>query len=124
MTEICTGKTATLTKNDMSVNSFYTGSEFILNRELNTLTQCSLNATLLQTLKDAIIYNCDARIEMSDDAMYVPQGNGTEIGMVKLLSDNEICVQELFTHKTRYSIMETNIPFGPIRKRQLVAVRT
>ncbi len=124
MTEICTGKTATLTKNDMSVNSFYTGSEFILNRELNTLTQCNLNATLLQTLKDAIIYNCDARIEMSDEAMYVPQGNGTEVGMVKLLSDNEISVQELFTHKTRYSILETNIPFGPIRKRQLVAVRT
>jgi magnesium-transporting ATPase (P-type) len=61
---------------------------------------------------------------MSDDAMYVPQGNGTEIGMVKFLSDNEISVQDLFTYKQRHSIVETNIPFGPIRKRQVVAVRT
>lgn len=43
--------------------------------------------------------------------------------MVKLLSDNEISVQDLFSYKQRHSIIETNIPFGPIRKRQLVAIR-
>lgn len=31
VTEICTGKTATLTKNDMSVNSFYTVGQKIIN---------------------------------------------------------------------------------------------
>jgi hypothetical protein len=36
---------------------------------------------------------------MSDDAMYVPSGNGTEVGMIKFLSDNEIPVHELFTQR-------------------------
>lgn len=32
ITEICTGKTATLTKNDMTVNAFYTAGQFVHNR--------------------------------------------------------------------------------------------
>lgn len=42
ITEICTGKTATLTKNDMSVNRFYTGEQMIYNKEKDTLTTVGL----------------------------------------------------------------------------------
>jgi magnesium-transporting ATPase (P-type) len=74
-------------------------------------------------IRDAIVWNCDARIEMSDDAFYVPQGNGTEIGLLKLLSDNEIAVQDLFAEKSRQCVIETSIPFDSTRKRQIVAIR-
>lgn len=41
--EICTGKTATLTKNDMTVNRFYVAEKTIINSEPNTFTSCDLN---------------------------------------------------------------------------------
>lgn len=60
---------------------------------------------------------------MSDDAFYVPEGNGIEKGMLNFLSDNEISIYDLYIRKQKENIMETNIPFGPIRKRQVVAIR-
>lgn len=33
-------------------------------------------------ITENVIYNCDARIEMSDDGFYVPEGNGIERGML------------------------------------------
>ena len=123
VTEICTGKTATLTKNDMTVSMFYLAEQIIKNVEKDTLTTSQLNQTVVDTLRDCIIYNCDSRIEMSDDAMYEPQGNGTEIGLLRLLTDNEMAVSDLYMNRQRYCITETNIPFGPIRKRQVVAIR-
>lgn len=115
--EICTGKTATLTKNDMTVNRFYVAEKQIVNTEPNTLTTCKLNEKVLEIVTDCIINNCESRIEMSDDAFYVPQGNGTEIGILKLLTDNEISVHDLLSQKKRVGKVETNIAFGPFRKR-------
>lgn len=54
---------------------------------------------------------------MSDDAMYVPTGNGTEVGMLNFLTDNEISIYDLYKSRERNCEVETNIPFGPIRKR-------
>lgn len=121
--EICTGKTATLTKNDMSVNRFYTAKKSIENRDPDTFKHCGLSEKVMEEIKNVIYINNDCRIEMSDDAMYVPEGNGTEIGLLKFLTDNEIAIQDLFANKRRHAVMETNIPFGPIRKRQVVAIR-
>lgn len=70
ITEICTGKTATLTNNIMSVKSFYTVGQFIENTKSTTLTTSNLNEDVLDLIKDCIIYNCDARVEMSEDARY------------------------------------------------------
>jgi P-type E1-E2 ATPase len=42
VTEICTGKTATLTKNDMNVTRIYTSQQFIINRDPATFTHCDL----------------------------------------------------------------------------------
>ena len=51
VTEICTGKTATLTKNDMSVNRYYLGGQAIQNRDPNTLTNCSLKQEMIDLVK-------------------------------------------------------------------------
>lgn len=42
VTEICTGKTATLTKNDMSVTCFYTADMMIQNKDKDTFRTCGL----------------------------------------------------------------------------------
>lgn len=90
--EICTGKTATLTKNDMSVNRFYIAKKSIENRDPDTFMNCGLSEKVIDEIKKCLYINSDCRIEMSDDALYVPEGNGTEIGLLKFLTDNEIAI--------------------------------
>lgn len=48
------------------------------------------NPKVRDILLDCIVYNCDARIEMSIDAMFEPEGNGLEAGMLRFLYDNDI----------------------------------
>ena len=120
--EICTGKTATLTKNDMSVNQFYTAGRTFVNRERG-LVDSGLPEIVIDLVKDCIILNCDARIEMSEDAKYSPEGNGTEVGMLKFLQENDIEVQDLLAKRHREGEHECSIPFGPIRKRQVEVIR-
>lgn len=60
---------------------------------------------------------------MSDDAMYVPTGNGTEVGLMNFLADNEISIYDLFKQRESECVIETDIPFSSIRKRQLIAIR-
>ena len=40
--------------------------------------------------------------------------------MLRFLSDNDMAIQDLMAEKSRLAVQETNIPFGPIRKRQVV----
>lgn len=82
--EICTGKTATLTKNDMTVNRFYTVGKTIENYD-NALVNSGLEEKVVELIKDCIILNCDSRIEMSEDAKYEAEGNGTEVAMLRFL---------------------------------------
>ena len=60
---------------------------------------------------------------MSDDAMYEPQGNGTEVGMLKFLQTNEIDIQEKMMQMARYCHVECDIPFNSNRKRMMTAVK-
>ena len=80
--EICTGKTATLTKNDMRVTKFYTGYRHYDNSGRNLL---EIDENLREIIISSIIQNNDARVEMSLDARYVPEGNGTEVAMLRFL---------------------------------------
>ena len=69
----------------MTVNRFYTAGKSIENYD-NSLTTSGLNDNVVQLIKDVIILNCDARVEMSvEDAKYKPEGNGTEVGMLRFL---------------------------------------
>ena len=93
ITEICTGKTATLTENILNVQVLYTGDQHIqIVKESypNSFTAAGLNPKVVQLIKESIVYNCDAIIEMSDDAKYVPRGNGIEVGMLMFLQSNDV----------------------------------
>jgi len=97
--EICTGKTATLTKNEMTVAQFYAQGLLIKNSRKNTLFNCELEKPMIQLIKESILWNAEARIEMDDKAYYVPVGNGTEVGLIKFLQDAEIPVHDNIKEK-------------------------
>lgn len=97
--EICTGKTATLTKNEMRVSSFYAQTLLIRNNRKNTLFNCELDYNTIDLIVESIMYNNECRIEMSDKAFYVPVGNGTEVGLIKFLQEAEIPVHEVIKRK-------------------------
>jgi magnesium-transporting ATPase (P-type) len=89
--EICTGKTATLTENNMNVNQFFTAGRTYDNRADNNgerpqpLNSPRLNQRIAEIIKDTIILNTDARIEMSPEGFYEANGNGTEVAMLRFL---------------------------------------
>jgi Ca2+-transporting ATPase len=83
--EICTGKTGTLTSGDMKVAQFYSQSLLIRNARKNTLFNCELFPDVIELIKESIMYNTDARIEMDDKAFYVAVGQGTEVGLINFL---------------------------------------
>jgi Ca2+ transporting ATPase len=97
--EICTGKTATLTKNEMKVEQFYAQSMLIKNSRKNTLFHCNLDEQVVELIKEGILFNCEARIEMDEKALYQPVGSGTEVGLIKFLQDAEIPVHEIIKRK-------------------------
>jgi magnesium-transporting ATPase (P-type) len=69
VTEICTGKTGTLTEMDgMKVEMFYTSAREINNSRKNTFLNCELDENMIELIKESILYNCSARIEMNEDA--------------------------------------------------------
>lgn len=89
--EIVTGKTGTLTHEDMKVAEWYAMGKCVKNTLKNTM--CAYNSGFperwQEVVKDSIIFNTDARIEMGDEATYIPVGQGTEVCMLKFLQDNE-----------------------------------
>jgi len=106
----------------MTVNRFYTAGRTIESFN-NALIDNGLNESVVELVKDCIIMNCDARIEMSSDAKYTPEGNGTEVGMLRFLQQNNIEVQDLLAKRHREGEHECSIPFGPVRKRQVEVIR-
>jgi magnesium-transporting ATPase (P-type) len=89
ISEICTGKTATLTKNEQVVKKVYIGEKTFEDAH-KVLPE--LNEVLKGIFVDCIIKNCDARVEMSADGFYEPVGNGTETAMLSFLQYNGVIV--------------------------------
>jgi len=56
----------------------------IKNTRKDTLFNCNLNPETIRRIKESILFNTDARVEMSGNE-YTPVGNGTEVGFLKLL---------------------------------------
>jgi len=117
--EICCGKTGTITRNDMKVVQFQCEGRLIKNTRKNTLLNCELSAETLERIKDGILYNCEARIEM-DATTYVPVGNGTEVALLRFLQDAEVPVHLLIQRKL--GRIRAISPFSPERKRSVVAL--
>ena len=76
---------------------------------------------MIQLLIESILYNTDARIEMDDDAYYVPVGNGTDVGLIRFLQDANVAAHEII--KKKLGRIVTVIPFSPVTKRAIIAVR-
>ena len=119
--DICTGKTATLTQNDMTVRAFYTGDEsydYSKGKGLDNVPEA-----VRDVIVDCIIKNTDSRVEMSEKGYYEPTGNGTEVAMLKFLQSNDFAVHDLLTYRQRESEHECSIPFNPKRKRMATVYR-
>ena len=69
--EICTDKTGTLTKNQMTVKAFYLDHKSTSN--LATYRECKTS----EIMNQGVLFNCSARIEIKD-GQYQPMGNCTE----------------------------------------------
>ena len=87
--EICTGKTATLTKEEMSVDSFHISGTSYKNKKLNTFAMTRIPQQTVELIQEGIMYNSDIRIEIDNHAMYTPIGNPTDQALVKFLLDNK-----------------------------------
>lgn len=92
--ELLVGKSGTLTTATMKVGKFYTEQLLIKNTRKNTLVNCELRDPTFEIIKESILYNCSARIEI-EGTKYVPVGNATECGLLKFLQDADIPAQLL-----------------------------
>ena len=92
--EIVCGKTATLTKNKMRVQEFYCEGKHIRNTRNDTFLQCDLSQEAVSRIRECIIYNCEAKVEMGATT-YIPVGNGTEVGLLKFLQDADVPIHLL-----------------------------
>lgn len=116
---ICTGKTATLTTNKMKVESFYANSRLVQNKKWNTLTHCDYEKDFVDLIKDAIVYNCESRVEVNDESKYEPIGNGTECGMLRLIQECDFDLNKSFMEKEGKIL--NFIPHNSYEKRSIVA---
>ncbi len=75
----------------------------------------------MQLVKESILYNCDSRIEMGDNALYNVVGNGTECGLINFLMYSNIEAQELIKEKAGRILK--SVPFDSTRKRMTTALQ-
>lgn len=80
--EICTDKTGTLTKNQMTVKEFYTMDTVFQGRPSNFR-----DLKTAELMAEGVLYNCSARIERNDRGEQEPKGNVTEQGLLRCLMD-------------------------------------
>jgi hypothetical protein len=69
----------------MYVSRFLIGGKNYENTMPDTLIKSDISEEVARRLNEHIVYNSQSFIEMSDDAKYVPVGNGTEVGLLKFL---------------------------------------
>lgn len=118
---VITGKTGTLTKGNMRVTHINIQGTTHVNSSPDFFTQCAdIDQDTKQLVIDGILYNCTAKIEMSENAMYIPNGNGTECGMLKFIQNNGHAVQDLI--KNKVGRVKTFIPWTPKRKMESTAI--
>jgi Ca2+-transporting ATPase len=119
--EICCGKTASLTKNEMKVVQFFCEGRLIINNRKDTLMQCDLQMESLMRIQESILYNCDARVEMAE-AVYKAVGDGTEVGLLNFLQDADVPIHLLINKKIGNILMIS--PHSPETKRSAVAIES
>lgn len=99
VTEIICGKTGTLTTEDMEVKNFYAQEKEFINSRKTTLLNCHLDEKVIELIQQSIVYNATCHIEMTDDSLYQPEGNGTDVSLFKWLQGADIPVHDIIQQK-------------------------
>lgn len=118
--DLCLGKTGTMTTENMSVVSLYAQNMLVLNSRKNTLFNCNLDNDIIGKLKESIVFNSQAYIEMTENSFYEPVGNGTEVSLIKWLQEAEIPVHQVMSMKDGRVLAQ--VPFNSELKRSIIAV--
>jgi P-type Ca2+ transporter type 2B len=114
--EVCTDKTGTLTKNQMTVKEFYTMDTVFQGRPSNFKELATADL-----MGEGVLYNCSARIERNDRGEQEPKGNVTEQGLLRCLMDLQVPCMETLLAKDQYTLHL--IPFNSSRKRAATCIR-
>lgn len=96
--EILVSKSSTITTGEMKVAQFLCEDKQIKNTRKNTLLHCELSEITVELIKESILFNCTARIEM-DSTTFIPVGNATEVGLLRFLQDADFPVHLLIQQK-------------------------
>jgi Ca2+-transporting ATPase len=99
VTEIICGKTGTLTTEDMDVKNFYAQEKEFINSRKTTLLNCHLDEKVIEVIQQSIVFNATCHIEMTDDSLYQPEGNGTDVSLFKWLQGADIPVHDIIQQK-------------------------
>ena len=120
VTEILCGKTGTMTTEEMEVISCYAQGEPIKMFRANTLLNCVFTSETVDMLKESIVWNSEAHIEIDENSFYVPKGRGTETSMIKWIQGAEIPVEKLMlAREGRVRGWET---FNSVKRASMIAV--
>ena len=82
---------------------------------------CQLDKEIIEKIKESIIYNSQAHIEMTENSFYIPVGNGTEVSLIKWLQNADVPVHEILASKEGKVLAE--VPFNSKLKRSITAVQ-
>ena len=85
ITEILCGKTGTMTTEEMQVISCYAQNRNVKMFRNNTINNCLLETETVELLKESILWNTEAHIEINEDGFLTPAGNGTECSLIRWL---------------------------------------
>ena len=121
VTEILTGKTGTMTTEDMEVVSSFAQYIHLKMFRKNTLLNCAYGDSTVELLKESILFNTEAHIEMTENSFYIPVGNGTEVSLIKWLQNADVPVHEILASKEGKVLAE--VPFNSKLKRSITAVQ-
>ena len=86
----------------------------------NTINNCLLETETVELLKESILWNTEAHIEINEDGFLTPAGNGTECSLIRWLQEAEIDAQKFMLR--REGIVRAQIPFDTKRKLSMIVV--
>ena len=90
------------------------------NSRRNTFDKCEVSDEAKTKLRQGILNNCSAIIEM-DDRDYVPIGNGTEVGLLRFLQDADVPIHLEIMSKLGHVVAVS--PFNSNKKRSAIAIK-
>lgn len=87
-----------------------------------TVSEPEVNKAVLEVLYNCLILNTDAHLQM-EEQIYEPIGSPVDVGLMKMLVEHNVDVQDRLVQRERQYEMVTQIPFSSSRKCRTVAYR-